>query len=842
MRPSVALRWMLRESRGAWGRTIYFAACLAVGVAAVVGTSAVSQSVEQGYRERSREILGADLSVDARRPLPAELAQVLARWPAAERTRIVETPSMAAATARGGGVAASALVQVLAIDGRYPLHGELETDPAGGLAAHLAPDTVVAAREALDVLGIEVGDELRLGGAPFRVAAAVVRSPPRFGFSALMGPRVFVNDAGFARTRLTGFGTRARYVELVAIPGGATPREIAAIEAEIRAIPGAEYLDVDTHLEAGPGGGRTARRVDGFVGLAALLSMIVGGIGVAQIVRVWTLGRTRAIAVMRCLGVRPWEIVVVSLGHTALLALGGGIVGAALGCAVPPLVAHFAGDLAAGGLPAVVPVGPVLRGVALAVVIGVVFSLPSLAAVARVSPARALRADALPLPPRRGLSALAALALAGGVHAAAFLQSGRLDWASWFTGGLATLLGLLFVAARVLVWLAAMLPRTRLNPYIRHGVAALARPGAGTTASMVALGVGAMVVVAVTLVQTRLRDGLLALVPADAPSVFLIDVQPAQWPAVESALADAGARRIEHLPVVTARIATIDGRPVEELIDEARGAGRSRRGLTREHRLTSRRDLPPSNRLVAGALWSDPARHEVSIEERFARELGVGLGSTLGFDVQGVTVELVVTSLRAVEWQSLAINFFLVAEPGVLDRAPAHILASAQVPADAERRLQGRVVAEWPNVTVIRVGAALDEVASLVRRAVGGIAVLGSFTVAAGLLVLAGAASATALRRRREVALLKTLGVTRAGVAALLAAEYGTIGAMAGLLGCAGALGLTAAFLAFVAEVPFEVPLLALPLASVACGVLAAACGVLASLGALRARPIEALR
>jgi putative ABC transport system permease protein len=193
---------------------------------------------------------------------------------------------------------------------------------------------------------------------------------------------------------------------------------------------------------------------------------------------------------------------------------------------------------------------------------------------------------------------------------------------------------------------------------------------------------------------------------------------------VERILVDAGSTAVDQVPVVTARIARIDGRPVEELAGEAEDGGRSRRMLTREQRLTWREELTPDNEIVDGALWSDPDTAEVSVEKRYAERLGIGVGSTIEFDVQGVPVTLRVTSIRTVEWQSFAINFFLVAEPGVLERAPALYLANARVPEENEGAVQDRLAAEFPSVTVLRVRPILDQALELIGRIAAGIHVL----------------------------------------------------------------------------------------------------------------------
>jgi len=839
------LRWMARESRGARGRMAYFAICLAVGVAAVVGTAALAASVENSFRSRSREILGADFTVDARRPLPDALDAAIAALPGAERSDTIETATMVAPggeQASGGG---STLALLHAVKGRYPLYGDLVTEPAGGLAKWLADDTVVVADELLRDAGLEVGDALRVGGLDFRIAAAVQRGPGRFGFASFLGPRVYLSRAAFERTSLLGFGSRVRYRALIALPGDPGREDVERIMEEVEAAtPGAAYLDFDSHYDAGPSGRRTVRRVESFVGLVALLSLVIGGVGVAQIVRAWLAGRAKSIAVLRCLGMRPAQILVLSLGHTALLALAGSLAGAARGCAVPWLARGVAPELFAGEAQVVVPFSAVARGLGLGVGLAVAFCLPPLTAIWRISPARVLRNDAEPLPPNRAVAAGSVAVVLLGVLGAAWVQAGSLARAAAFTGGFVALGLVLLLAARGLIALARRLPRRGLNPYVVHGISALARPGAGTTGAVVALGLGTMVVTAMWLVETRLREGMLGQIPDDAPTVFMVDIQPDQWEGMMTTLREAGATSVDQVPVVMARVAKIDGTPVEELAEAAEGEEdpRSRRWLTREQRLTWREELTDDNRIIEGRLWSDPDAAELSVEERFAERLGIGVGSKVVFDLQGIAVEFLVTSLRTVEWQSLAINFFLVAEPGALENAPALYLANARVPAEKEGALQDAVTARFPNVTVLRVRPILEQVVALLTRIAVGIRVLGSFTVLAALAILAGAVSATALRRGREVALLKTLGVTRRGVTALFLSEYGLCGAVAGLIGAGGALLLAWSYLTFVAELDVGLPVLTLPLAMLGCAALTAVCGLAASFRALRVRPIEALR
>jgi putative ABC transport system permease protein len=385
-----------------------------------------------------------------------------------------------------------------------------------------------------------------------------------------------------------------------------------------------------------------------------------------------------------------------------------------------------------------------------------------------------------------------------------------------------------------------------LPALVWQAAAALARPGAGAAGSIVALGMGSLAVLGISLIQGVLGREIIGALPPDAPSVFMIDVQPDQWQGVERALADAGAAHVQNVPVVMARLSAVDGRTVDQLVQErAADSGERERAswvLTREQRVTSLRALPDSNRLVAGALWSKPGTPELSVEVDFARDLGAKLGSRLRFDIQGVPVEFEVTSLRKVEWRSFSVNFFLVAEPGTLDDAPQFVLAAARVPAAAEQRLQDDLALRYPNITLLRVRELLERAAAIVAQISLAVRLLGGFAALTGIIILAGAVAASQLRRAREAALLKVLGLTRLQVAGMFALEYALTGAVAGAIAVVGAYVLALLFTRGVLEL-LSTPSLAACFAgwliTVALSVLA---GLAASVRALQSPPLAVFR
>ena len=813
-----------------------------MGVAAVVAVAGLSSSLDQGIRSRARQLLAADLVVASRAPLPPELDRALAEIPGARRTDVSETVSVVSAPGRGGAPGPSLLVELKAVGGQFPFYGTLSLDPDAPLDQLLRePDTAVVAPELLRRLALARGDRVRIGQQQFRIVGTVLAEPDRLNVSFAIGPRVFISTEGLAATHLAGFGSRFEHRALIRIGGEGADVERAA-ERIRKGLPDGGRFEVQTYAEAQPALRDALKRAWRFLGLGALLSLVIGGIGVGQTVAAWLAGRMDSIAVLKCLGMRPREILLLYLGQTAVLGLAGSALGAALGVGatlvLPRLIGGF---VSAFGASAWQPLA-VLRGVGLGVGVAILFGLPPLASILKVPPVLVMRREAEPLRAGRWARAASGLALLAGIFATGWTQSRSPVLGAWFTAGLTAAFSLLALAAWLVMRLVARLPRGFAGVSLRHGLAALARPGAGTIGAVVALGLGVLVVLSMYLVQDQLRARLRADLPEKAPTAFLADIQPDQWPGIESLLGEQGASRIDSVPVVVARLVRIDGRPVGELASK-RPDDRGRRwALTREQRLTYLERLPPNNRIVEGSLWSDPRRAEISLERGFAKDLGARIGSILTFDVEGVPLELTVTSLREVAWESFGINFFMIVEPGVLEKAPQVRVAAARLPDGKEQAVQDLLAARYPNVILIKIRQVLETIVAVINRVGLGIRILGGFTVIAGIAILAGAVSAGSVRRGREVALLKTIGMTRREVVAAFASEYALIGLLAGSIGAASGAVLAWAVLTKVMEIPWRFDAAAIGAALAGTVALSIVAGIAASARALSRRPVEVLR
>jgi putative ABC transport system permease protein len=839
--PTFFARQVLREFRGAASRLLWFALCLAIGVAAVVVVAGLSRSLDRGIRGEARSLLAADLAIRGRVAATEQILEAVDGIAGSRRTELRETVTIVAVPGRTTGPA-SLLVELKVVAGEYPFYGSLELEPTATLDSVLGDDGVAVARELLPRLDVALGDSLLIGGEPFTIRAAVLSEPDRIGGAFTLGPRVFMSGSGLDRTGLSSFGSRVEHRLLVALPEPGPPGALAAAKETIeQALPTDLGFRVETYQDAQPALRRGLRRLERYLGLVALLSLLVGGVGVGQAIRSWISSRLDAIAILKCLGLRPREAFTLYFGQALLLGLGGSLAGCALGVGVLALLPAFLGDLVPARFLQAWQPAAMLRGLLLGVGVTAIFGLLPLSRVLQVSPARVLRRDAEPLPGSRSLALSCGLLLVLGIGALAGAQASSPLLGLQFLGGLlATTIGLAG-AAWLLTRAAQRFPRDTGRPWLRHGLASLARPGASTLAAIVAIGLGLLVVFATDQVQGQLRRQIAAELPQDAPSAFFIDVQPDQWAPLEQILTEQGATAVQSVPVVMARLRAIDGVGVGELAESSERGGR-RWALTREQRLTYMATLPEGNRLLEGELWADEAPNEISLEREFAEDLGVGVGAALDFDLQGVPISFVVTSLREVEWESFGINFFLVAEPGLLEEAPQSRLATARLPEGVEQETQDLIVRALPNITVVLVGEVLDKIVALMNRLGLGIRLLGGFTLIAGFAILTTTVGVESSRRGREVALLKTLGMKRNGVAALFATEYALLGLVAGLIGALG--GGLVSWLALTRgmELTWRLDAVAYLQAVFAAIVLTVVAGVAASIGALQRRPIEVLR
>jgi putative ABC transport system permease protein len=860
MRFAQLLSLASRESRFARRRLFLFLSAISLGVAALVAVQGFASNMQREVREQARAMLGADVQLSSRAPFGPLSEEVLDSFAAegVEISRVTSFTSMARHPDSGS----TRLVQVRAAEPGFPFYGTIETQPAGQWATLHDGRNVVVDPALLVALGAEIGDSITIGEASFRIAGELQRLPGDIEVASSFAPRVFMPAAYLDETELLGFGARVEYEAFLRTPDAAVA---ASIDDDYRPVWRAERVRSRTLEDQQEQMEEALGSLAGYLGLVGVFALLLGGIGVASAMSAYMARKVDSIAVLRCIGATSRQVFGIYVLQAAVMGLAGAVVGVMLGGAVQWLLPR----MLAGLLPVDVQIRLDGTAVATGLLVGtwaaVAFALLPLLQVRGVSPLSALRrrVEPLPLATRDPLRSVAWAVLAFSVLLLVMYQAGQVLVGLAVAAGIGGTLLVLWLAARAVTRLLRRSPRGGLPYTLRQGVANLHRPGNQTVTVALALGFGVFLIATLILTQANILRPLMVDTDSRANLIFF-DVQADQVEPVQQILADRDLQLVQSVAMVTMRVAAVKGQPVqrftltqEELASLQEGGPNARRdeqrsprnwAQLREYRSTFRDAPTDSEQLLAGRWW-DGSRdeqsdvYELSLERDVAEQLGVGIGDRVDWDVQGVRISTVVTSLRAVDWARLEPNFFAVFEPAALRDAPQMWVLLARAEDAAERAIVQRdVVASHPNVSVIDltlVQRALDDVigrVSLVIRFLAG------FSVATGFIVLLGAVATGRLQRIRESVLLKTLGATRRQIGAILLTEYALLGALAVVVGIGLSLVAAWGLARFLFEVPFAAE--PLPLVALAVGIatLSALVGLSGSREVFRSTPMEALR
>ena len=784
---SLAFRLARRELRGGARGLWVVLLCLALGVAVIAAVGTLRAAVDAGLAADSARILGGDLEIESgSNPFPDELRP----WLEARGGKVSEITQMRSMLVAPSGD--RQLIELKAVDDAWPLIGAPKMAPEQTLPDALAMRDglpgLLADSIVLDRLNLKAGDTVRLGSARFRVSGALVTEPDRVATPSLFGPRVLIATEHLAATALVSPGAIVRHAIRVTLR---TPVATALITADLRAAFPDRGWRIRDPREAAPSVRRFLDQTSLFLTLAGLTSLLVGGIGVANGVRAWLDARARSIATLRCLGASSGLVFSVCLIQVMTLAGAGIVAGLAVGASLPVLGAQL--------LKGILPVPPVLGlypgplGLAAlyGVLIALCFALWPLGRAARI-PGAALFRDALmpeqtrPAPALIVANVLLGAALVGLTVAVA---SDRV-FAAWFCSAAAGTMLLFRLGSLALTRAARAVPYLS-NPWLRLGITNLHRPGTPAPMLLLSVGLGLSTLAAVALIQGNIRQEILSQLPAQAPSFFFVDIQNDQMAEFETLVnAQPGLREVHHVPSLRARIVAVNGVPAEQVktTPETAWALRGDRGLTYSV-------APPNGtRVIAGQWWAaDYAGPPlVSFDAKIAQGWGIGLGAVIRVNVLGRDIDMTIASLRDIAWQSLALNFVMVASPGLLSSAPHTNIATVRIDGPGQGALLRAVTDALPNVTGVRVEDVLAALAVLLDQVAAALAATGALTLVTGAIVLVGAMAAGQRRRTREAVILRTLGATRAQVRSAWLVEFGILGLTAG--GVAGIVGSAASY------------------------------------------------
>jgi putative ABC transport system permease protein len=837
--------WLLkmawRDSRRSRSRLALFMSSIVLGIAALVGINSFGDNLARSISEQARELLGADLVVSSSQPIDSTLKPALAKL-GRTRTEEVSFASLVSFP-RTKGVR---LAQVRALGSGFPYYGAWETQPAAASAdfragrgnGALVDDVLLAQFDA------RVGDSVKVGTLTLPIVGRVLATPGQSGFSAAVAPKVFIPIKYLTQTGLVQRGSRVQYRTYYQFAPG---QDVAAAIKPLQARFDATGVDTDTVASRQQSTGRSFRDLTRFLSLVAFVALLLGSVGVASAVSLYVKEKLGSVAVLRCLGASGRQALLIYLIQTSGLGLLGAAIGAALGAVVQLVLPQVLG----GFLPVQVSVAVSPASVGLGLLTGlamaVLFALLPLLSIRRVSPLRVLRAayddDTTPADPLRGLVLGLILAFVLGFS---YFQTRDWKLALGFAAGLLVALGALTGLGLGLRWLLRRFFPTGWSYVARQGLANLFRPQNQTVTLILSLGLGTFLLATLYLVQGVLLSRVQLAGGGEQPNLVLFDIQTEQQRGVEQLLAQQRLPIIQRVPIVTMRLAAINGQTVSQLKKDTAN-GIPPWALTREYRVTYRDTLSKTEKLVSG---TPPQRAvagglpRVSVDNSYLERVHLKLGDTLSFNVQGAPLDVVVGGSREVDWGRVQTNFLVVFPSGVLEDAPQfHVILTRTPSTAALAATQQGLVRQFPNVSAIDLGLILQTVDDILGKISFVIRFMAGFSILTGLLVLASSVLISRYQRTRESVLLRTLGASRRQIARITLLEYALLGTLAALAGVVLAALAAWALAHWVFEAPLALGTLAwLPALVLLVAALTAIIGRLNSRSVLSQPPLAVLR
>lgn len=788
----LAFKLLRRNAKSGEAKVLLVA--LWIAVTSVTTVSFFADRVESALNTQANELIAADVVVVTDAPTPQRFRDEAVRL-GLNMAETTTFPSMVAGDeAKGQGVN---LAEIKAMSDGFPLRGKIRiADTPGGVDREAvgipAAGTVWVPDILLTRLNAVVGDELKIGDSKFKVTAIITKEPDSVLDYFGIAPRAMLNHRDLAATHLVQVGSRVKYRLLLSGDKKSIDGFMATFKGQTQRGERIESVK-DSRAEV-----RVAlERSQNFLGLAALLSVILASVAVALAARRYSQRQLDSAAMMRCLGASQADIFKLNLWQFLALGLIACLLGVVAGYIAQTGLAALLSGIFTVALPSPT-VMPALQGLAIGMVLLLGFTLPPLLALRKVSTLRVLRRDLDPFDAGATFAYLLGFATLAGLI---IWRAGDLKLGVFAVGGFVVALAAAGLAGWLLIRAASSL-RGATSGSWRYGIANMKRHAGGSLVQIMALGLGLMAMLMLTLVRTDLITNWQATVGDDMPNRFVINIQSDQLEAVKNYFKTRNMDLPDLYPMVRGRLVEINDKKVvpSDYKDE-----RARRTSEREFNLSWSTKQQVGTQIVDGKFWkAETKEKEFSVEEGLAKNLGIGVGSTLTYDIAGSRFTGKVTNLRKVDWSSFKPNFFVIASPGVLEKYPASYITSFKLAAGNEAVVNG-LIKQFPNLSVIDLTAIMNQVRTITNQVANAVSYVFMFALAAGLVVLYAAIASTQDERVFDAAIMRTLGASRKQMIVVQLAEFLAIGLLAGLIASAGAMALAALLSDKVLEVKYVI-------------------------------------
>lgn len=831
-------RMAWRDGKASLKRLILFVSSIVLGIAALVSIQNFGQTLEETISGQSRELMGADFLIDSDQPAN-ERVQGLIDSLGGAQSREINFVSMAIFPGKEG----SKLIRVRAMEGAYPLYGELLTRPESSANTYQAEEKALVDATLMLQFALKPGDSIKIGNKIFSIGGSLLEAPGNTVVSTSVAPAVWIPYQTLEETGLVQTGSRLEYNYYFKAVAGV---DLDGLYEKIDPILDAEGADLDLHTDTSQRLGRRFNNVGRFLKLVAFIALLLGCLGIASSVHIYMKQKRAFIAILKCIGATRMQAFLIFLIQIGSIGLLGGILGSSLGLLLQEVFPYFVRDFIPVELAWTTHWGPVLLGVGLGLMMAVLFGLLPLLSTWFISPLSVLRAGKHDSPGSRRLTVAVLLLVFFGIWGVASKILDQPSRALWFVLGIGTT----FLILAGIAWGLMRLIR-RYFPHswgfvARQSLLNLFRPNNQTLVLILAIGIGTFLISTLYFTQDMLLAKARLEDETPSANLILLDVQADQQQGVADIIKPSGLPLLENIPIVTMRLDQIKGRKINEIRKDTTSTINGWI-LNHEFRVTYRDSLIGREQLSAGE-WV-PRYEEtggpipISLSDNVARDAEVAVGDTLVFNVQGVLMDTFVASIRQIDWGRLQLNFSVVFPQGVLESAPRfHIMSTYAESEEESARLQQDLVRAYPNISILDVRQILGVVSDILGKLSWVIRFMAFFSILTGFIVLLGAVRTSKFQRIRESVLLRTLGAKSRQILKISALEYFFLGGIGSLMGVLLAL-MGTQLLAYgvfeLAFIPSWIPFLVVfPLISLT----VLAIGLFNSRAVLKSPPLEVLR
>ena len=835
-------RWLVqmawRDSRRNRSRLFLFISSIILGIAALVAIYSFEYNLRRDIDAQAKSLLGADLVIETNKAVNEEAMPMLSSL-GEQRSEERTFASMIYFPKNEG----TRLVNVRALEGAYPYYGDIETTPASASRSFRDGQRALVDKTLMLQFDAKLGDSIKVGEVTFLITGILNKAPGQTGFSAAVAPVVYIPLSYLQETGLSQKGSRITYNFYYKF-GPAVDVQKLVKRMEHR-LDKAE-LDYETIESRKENTGRSFEDLTEFLALVGFIALLLGCIGVASAIHIYIREKINTIAVLRCLGVSSRQAFLIYLIQIVGIGLIGSVIGAILGTLIQQFLPLVLKDFLPVEITVAISWAAIVQGILLGLVISILFALLPLVSVRNISPLNTLRLSfqetSLFKDPVKWLVYLLIVLF---VFVFTYLQMDSLRKTAYFTLGVLTAFLVLSGLSYALMWLARRFFPSSWSYLWRQGFANLFRPNNQTLILVVSIGLGTAFICTLFFVQGILINRVTLSSSGNQPNMVLFDIQNDQKKAVADLTRQMNLPILQQVPIVNMRLIEIKGRTASDLKKDS-AARSALRALNREYRVTYRDSLSDSEKITDGnwvgtAVVGKPVY--ISLEDGFAKRIGIKVGDKLDFNVQGAPVSTRVGSLRKVDWNRIQTNFLVIFPSGVLEDAPQFHVLLTRVPSnEASAGFQQAVVRAYPNISMIDLGLVLSVLDEILDKMGFVIRFMAAFSIITGLIVLIASVLISKYQRIQESVLLRTLGASRKQILVITALEYFFLGALAAGAGIVLSLAASWGLAEFSFETTFSPEMLPVILLFILISSLTVIIGLFNSRGILNKPPLEVLR